>query len=120
VEMLKRLREAVRRKRPVIWPNDSIFHYVNAPAHNVFSVKQFRDQKSITGREYPPYSPNMALNDFWLFPKIKPNLKGRRFQDAEIQDNMTTMETITQHEFQKCFQQWQAASLGCSRGVLRR
>jgi hypothetical protein len=31
----------------------------------------------------PPYSSDLAPNDFWLFPKIKFPLKGRRFQDVE-------------------------------------
>jgi transposase len=31
----------------------------------------------------PPYSPDLAPNDVWLFPKIKSALKGRRFQDIE-------------------------------------
>jgi hypothetical protein len=30
------------------------------------SSKQFLAQKSITGMEHPPYSPDLALNDFWL------------------------------------------------------
>jgi hypothetical protein len=33
--------------------------------------------------EHPPYSPELAPNDFWLFPKSKPALKGRRFLDTE-------------------------------------
>jgi hypothetical protein len=48
--------------------------YDNAPAHKILSVKQFLFQKSITEMEHPPYSPDLALN--WLFPKIKPALKG--------------------------------------------
>jgi hypothetical protein len=43
--------------------------------------------------------PNLALNDFWLFPNIKSALKGRRFQDIEgIQnkcDNGTETYSIT-------------------------
>jgi hypothetical protein len=49
----------------------------------VLSVKQFLAQKSITEIEYPHFSANLALNDFWLFPKIKSVLKGHRFQDTE-------------------------------------
>jgi len=30
-----------------------------------------------------PYSHDLAPNDFWLFPKIKSALKGRRYQDTE-------------------------------------
>jgi alpha-L-fucosidase len=33
MEILKRLREAVRRKRPELWTNDWILHHDNAPAH---------------------------------------------------------------------------------------
>jgi hypothetical protein len=40
-------------------------------------------QKSITEKEHPPYSLELALNDLWLFSKIKSALKGQRFQDTE-------------------------------------
>jgi len=45
--MQKRLNEAVRRKRPELWPNDWILHYDNAPPHKTLSIKQFVAQKSI-------------------------------------------------------------------------
>jgi hypothetical protein len=32
---------------------------------------------------FPPSFHDLAPNDLWLFPKIKPALKGRRFQDIE-------------------------------------
>jgi hypothetical protein len=47
------------------------------------SSKQFLAQKSITEMEYPSYSLDLALDDFWIFPKLKSALKGRRFQDIE-------------------------------------
>jgi hypothetical protein len=45
VEMLKRLHEAVRRKRPKLWPNDWILHHDKAPDHKALSVKQFLGPK---------------------------------------------------------------------------
>ena len=37
-----------------------------------------------------PYSPDLAPCDFWLFPKLKSPLKGKRFQTInEIQENTT-------------------------------
>jgi hypothetical protein len=33
-------------------------------------TRQFLAQTLITGMEYPSYSPDLALNDFWLFPKL--------------------------------------------------
>jgi histone-lysine N-methyltransferase SETMAR len=73
----------MRRKRPELWPNDWILHHNNAPAHKVLSVKQFLTQKSITEMQHPPYSPDLAPNNFWLFTKIKCALRGRRLQDTE-------------------------------------
>jgi hypothetical protein len=56
--------------------------------------------------EHPFGSPDLTPNDL-LFPKIKFDLKGRRFQDIEnIHKNlMTALKAIPQQEFQKCFQQ---------------
>jgi hypothetical protein len=54
VEILKQLREAVRRKSPELWPNDWILRHNNAPANKALSVKEFLAQKSITEMEHPP------------------------------------------------------------------
>ena len=32
---------------------------------------------------HPPYSPDLAPSDFFLFPKLKMKLKGRRIQTLE-------------------------------------
>jgi hypothetical protein len=41
-------------------------------------VREFLDSKQIAVLEHPPYSPELAPNDFFLFPKIKEILKGRK------------------------------------------
>jgi len=48
MEILKRLREAVYRKRLELWPNDWIPHHDSTPPNKVLSVKQFLAQESIT------------------------------------------------------------------------
>jgi len=75
IEVLTKLHGRVRRKRPELWRNGWILHQDNAPAHNEFSVKQFLANKNITVLEQPPYSPDLAPCDFYLFPKIKSVLK---------------------------------------------
>jgi len=57
---------------------------------------------------HPPYSPDLAPADFFLFPKRKTTLKGRRFQTIEeIQENaIRELRAITESAFQKAFQQW--------------
>jgi hypothetical protein len=49
---------------------DLILHHDNAPAHKVFSVKQFLASKLIIEMEHPPYYPDLALIEFWLFKKL--------------------------------------------------
>jgi len=39
IEILTKLRERVRRKRPELWTNGWILHQDNAPAHNALSVE---------------------------------------------------------------------------------
>jgi histone-lysine N-methyltransferase SETMAR len=68
-EILKRLLEAVRRKWPEVWPNDWVLQHDNATAHKALSVKQFLAKNWISETERPPYYPDLAPNDFWLFPE---------------------------------------------------
>jgi hypothetical protein len=58
--------------------------------------------------DQPPYSPDLAPCDFWLFPKLKNALKGQSFADlSDIQYNVKTLlRVIPQNNFQDCFQQW--------------
>ena len=61
VEVLKRLREKVRRKRPELFANNSwILHHDNAPAHMAQSVREFLATKQITVLEHRAYSPDLA------------------------------------------------------------
>ena len=109
LEVLKRLREKVRWKRPEIFANNSwILHHDNAPAHMALSVREFLATKQITVLEHPICSPDLAHSDFFLFPKIKEILKGRHFVDIDdIRSNRTAaLKTIPQNQFQNCFEGW--------------
>jgi hypothetical protein len=57
-----------------------------------FTLKflEFLAKKSIRKMDHPPYSHDLALCDFWLFPKLKNALKGQRYADIpDIQHNVT-------------------------------
>jgi len=59
----------------------------NAPAHSTALVQAFflgGGEHLITQVCQPPYSPNLALCDFRLFPKLKSPLKGRRCVNATV------------------------------------
>ena len=72
VGALKRLRDAVRRKRPRFWSSgDWLLHHDNAPVHSSKLVQQFLANHKIVQLRQPPYSPNIAPCDVWMFPKLK-------------------------------------------------
>jgi len=81
--LLERLRNVVRRKRPEKWANCFIPHLDNAPCHTSLLVRQFMSNKNITVCRHPPYGPDLAPCGFWLFPKIKMNMKGKRFESIQ-------------------------------------
>jgi histone-lysine N-methyltransferase SETMAR len=92
LEVLTRLQESVRRKSPGLWPDKWILHQDNAPVHDALRVREFLAKNSITKMDHPPYSPDLAPCDFWLFPKLKNALKGQRLADlSDIQHNMKTL-----------------------------
>ena len=68
--------------------------------------RKTKAKKQITVLEHPAYSPNLAPNDFFLFPKIKEILKGRHFDDIDdIRSNATAaLEAIPQNHFQNCLE----------------
>ena len=53
-------------------------------------MQKFLAKYQITQVTQPSYSPDLVPYDFWLFPKLKSPLKGKRFQTInEIQENTT-------------------------------
>ncbi|UYV81685.1 hypothetical protein LAZ67_20001964 [Cordylochernes scorpioides] len=56
----------------------------------------------------PPYSPDLAPCDFFLFPKLKRPIKGRRY--ATLDEIKTAskeeLKKILKNDFLKCFEDW--------------
>ena len=106
LNVLKRLRVAVRRKRPEAWTNNTwMLHHDNAPAHASL-IREFLTKRKTTVVPQPSYSPDLAPADFFLFPQLKFSLKGRRFQTIEeVEENWTRgLRAIPQNKFQDAFQ----------------
>lgn len=108
-EVLQRLREKVRRHRPQLWREQTwLLHHDNAPSHTAVLTQQFLAKNKIPVIPHPPYSPDLAPCDFFLFPKMKLKLKGRRFDTiTEIQaETQKVLNTLTEKDFQEAFQKW--------------
>jgi histone-lysine N-methyltransferase SETMAR len=86
-EVLLRLREKVRRQRSQLFQSGRwLLRHDNAPVHTAHSIQEFLAEKKISVVPHPPYSPDLAPCDFFLFPRIKIKLKGRRFDDVDTKN----------------------------------
>ena len=55
----------------------------------IISRTEIFGEHQITQVTQPPYSPDLVPCNFWLFPKLKSPLKGKRFQTVDnIEENM--------------------------------
>ncbi|UYV71132.1 RAD54L2 [Cordylochernes scorpioides] len=77
LQVMRNLREAIRQKRPDLWKNKNwLLHHDNAPAHTSLLVRDLLAKNNTLMMPQPPYSPDMAPCDFFLFPKLKRPMKG--------------------------------------------
>lgn len=106
-DVLKRLLQRIRRVRPDLHKSGKwVLLHDNAPAHTAIRVRQFLAQHNVTVIDHPPYSPDLAPADFFLFPRLKSVLKGARFSDVDdIQESVTSvLKTIHKDAFSGSFQ----------------
>ena len=74
-----------QKKRAPLLPT-MLFHHDNAPSHQASTTQETIDRRSIEVFGHPPYSPDLAPCDFFLFPTLKKILRGRQFDDvADLQ-----------------------------------
>jgi hypothetical protein len=80
-------------------------------------TEQRRDERSsavfdiqcVTVTLQPPYSPDLAPCEFFLFQKLKSAVKGHHFESTEDIQNSATqvLNDIPQTAFQECYKRWQ-------------
>ena len=85
VGVLDRLLKRIRRVRTAKFQSSEWFLlHNNAPSHNAAIVKKFLTNRNVAVLHHPPYSPDLAPADYFLFPpRLKISLKGRHFQTVE-------------------------------------
>ena len=93
------LRKRFCRKRPALFKSGQWhFHQDNAPVHNSILVTDYLTKMGIKTVPHPSYSPDVALCDFWLFPKLKEKLRGCCYETIEEMKEAVTkvIDTLTQ------------------------
>ncbi|UYV72546.1 hypothetical protein LAZ67_9003640 [Cordylochernes scorpioides] len=86
-ETLKQLRRSIQNKRRGMLPKGVRFHHDNARPHIAHQTTALFEEFGWELVSLPPYSPDVAPSDFNLFPELKKNLGGTKFQnDDELKE----------------------------------
>jgi predicted acetyltransferase len=85
-----------------------LLHHDNAPSHTSILTQQFLVKYKMAVIPHRPYSPDLALCDFFLFKKMKLKLKGCWFDTIEeIQaESQRVLDTVTEKDLQEAFHKW--------------
>ena len=110
LEVMRRLREALSRKRTELWKNQTwILNHDNTTAHTSMLGREFLVKNKTVIVTQSPYSPDFAPADSFLFPKLKTPIKGKHFASiVEIKEkSKQELLAIPICAFQKCFEDWE-------------
>lgn len=83
VTTLRNLREAIKEKRRGKLTAGVLLLHDNAPVHTARVSKAAVRQCGFEEINHAPYSPDLAPSDYFLFPNLKKDLRGKRFSDDE-------------------------------------
>ena len=85
--------------------NNLILHYDNARPHISKKVQEYLEQNGIIRAPQPPYSPDIAPSDFYLFGYMKEQLKGCKFSSKEalLSEIISILELIPKKKIKRGF-----------------
>ena len=116
LDVLRKFRESMRKKRPQQWRSGQWwFHQDNAPCHKSTLVTNWMTNRGMKVVWHPPYSPDLAPSDFFLFPGMKKPLRGIRFQSTEeLKDSSESyLKGLQKKDFEVAFQDWKKRMQKC-------
>jgi hypothetical protein len=85
-----------------------VVHADNARPHVSRKVKEYLEGQSLRTAPHPPYSPDLAPSDFFLFGYVKRMLQGSEFQATEelLEAVVTILNAIPDETLTGTFHEW--------------
>jgi histone-lysine N-methyltransferase SETMAR len=80
-KVLADLRYRLRNRRRGYLADGIYLLHDNASSYTAKIVKDALEPTGLTVVSHPPYSPDLAPSDFYLFPHLKKALRGKKYQD---------------------------------------
>ena len=94
-------------KQPILSEQEWFFNWDNAPVHTAAVVREWMAAKRFKLIEHPPYSPDLAPADFFLFPKVKMELAGMTLTQETFKNTWEgVIRTIAKEDFATAFWRW--------------
>lgn len=100
VDILGKLKEAIKRKRRGKWTRGILLQQDNASSHTSRKTSAAITDLGYKLLPHPPYSPDLAPSDYWLFSALKNPLRGRHYENlAGLASAVTKVVEDTDEEW---------------------
>ena len=107
VKALKVFMKKMKAKRPQMVEQGFVFHWDNAPVHTAAVVAEWFAANNIQRLAHPPYSPDLAPADFFLFPHVKEQLAGLTLTADGVKTAWDgVVGKISKEAFAAAFRRW--------------
>jgi len=85
LSLLVQLKDILKEKCCRKFIKGVLFLHDNVPAHRALATQKKLAYLGFQCLDHPPYSPDLALSEYHLFPGLQKQLKGHHFSsDAEV------------------------------------
>ena len=94
---------------------DVLSHHDNASPHKAKIVKDYLEEQELQVLPHPPYSPDLAPCDIWLFPTLKKRLVGRKFYRMQdlAKSVFSNLRSIPKKDYAAAMEKWIARLRTC-------
>ncbi|XP_063387179.1 histone-lysine N-methyltransferase SETMAR-like [Cydia fagiglandana] len=82
-DLVRQVRQAIVEKRRGKLRKGILFLQDNAPVHTAHVARRALKEVGFDEIDHPPYSPDLAPSDYFLFNNLKKELRGKRFTSDE-------------------------------------
>jgi histone-lysine N-methyltransferase SETMAR len=98
--------QEVESQRPECGVRDMYLLHDNARPHVHSNVRNFLESKGLKEIDHPPYSPDLAPCDFWLFDYIKERLDDEESAETLARSITNVLSSIPVSEYRKTFKKY--------------
>ena len=106
--MRRDLARALRKKRPQLDFDQVIYHQDNAPSHTAADTILDIELVGFEILRHPAYSPDLASMDFMVFPELKRQLRGIKFETVEelVKSTQIIVSSFNEDWYRDIYDKW--------------